>query len=1521
MHASSTNSKQSLRSVMILPGPTQVLSAAAGPDNTGLVFPVATPSLWVEHRVSRTFAVPNLAPGPWFRACVYESQFWRLIMKPTEAAPGPPSSSDNSVTEQAAEEAEIHTIARQVTKGSQAFVGISPFNAEKESALDPESANFDSRKWATSFYNTVYGSEASRVVGIAYKKLDVYGYGSETDYQQTVGNTILKLPASIYGVLGIRQRRVDILHSVEGLVRPGEMLCVLGPPGSGCSTLLKTISGDTYGLNVADTAEVNYSGITPKAMHSRYRGEAIYTAEVDNHFPALSVDTTLTFAARARAPYALPEGISRNQYADHMRDVMMALFGISHIKHTKVGNDFVRGVSGGERKRVTIAEAALSGAPLQCWDNSTRGLDSANAVEFCRTLRTQSDVFGVASAVAIYQAPQGAYNYFDKVCVLYEGRQIYFGPARRAKSYFERLGFVCPEGQTEPDFLTSMSNAAERVAAAGSENKVPRTAQDFEQAWLQSEDHQQLIAEIDSFNSEHPPESESSAVFSQKREAEKSSKQRKRSPFTMSYGRQIQLCLWREWQRLKCDPSVTIAMLGTNFFEVLIVASIFYNLGTDTSSLLSRGTGIFLVVLLNAFASLLEIISLYAKRSIVEKHKRYTLYHPSADAIASIIMDMPYKMVNAILVNTTFYFMANLRREPGPFFFFLFNMFLLLLSMSMFFRTFASLTKTLEQALAPAGILLMAMVLYTGFAIPVDYMRGWASWLRWLNPVFYGIESAMINEFNGRSFECSQLVPAGPGYDNITLDERVCAVKGSVPGQRVVQGADWLQVSYGYVAPHKWRNIGILFAFAIGLCIIHLILSELVAAARSRGEVLVFKRGSRGLRKAKSDKESGSLEPSRSAHNIESNVAAVEKQTSILHWQNLCYTVKTKEGDRTILDNVDGWVKPGTLTALMGVSGAGKTTLLDVLASRVSVGVVTGDIRVDGCFRDSSFQRKTGYAQQQDLHLPTTTVREALEFSALLRQPPRYSREEKLSYVENVISLLGMEEYADAVVGVPGEGLNVEQRKRLTIGVELAARPSLLVFLDEPTSGLDSQTSWSICDLLEKLARSGQAVLCTIHQPSAILFQRFDRLLLLAKGGRTVYFGDIGSNSSILLDYFRRKGGAECPPEVNPAEYMLETIGAAPGARTDIDWPAVWRSSEEYGRLQAELGELTRLETTNKNINVDASDFQEFAAPFSTQLWEASKRTYQQYWRSPSYIFSKALLCIGTSFFIGFSFFKSPNTQQGLQNQFFGVLMFIFVIINLILQIIPIFVVQRTLYEARERQCRTYHWAAFVISQIVTELSWNTVMAVFSYLVWYYPVGFYKNAQFTDSMHARGGLTLLIIWTAFLFGSTFAHVLIAGIGSSEEASALANLFGIMMYAFCGILVPKTNLPGFWIFMYRVNPFTYLVGGFTAATLGQAPVTCADDELLRIQAPSSGSCKDFLSSYLESAGGYLAESQPGGDCLFCPVADTDSFLARSDVQFSDRWRNFGLMWVYIGVNIFLAMTFYWLLRVPKKKKTT
>lgn len=145
-------------------------------------------------------------------------------------------------------------------------------------------------------------------------------------------------------------------------------------------------------------------------MYKDFRGEIIYNAETEIHFPNLTVSETLSFAAKARVPRHRPHGVSREQYAEHWRDVALALFGLRHTVNTKVGNDFIRGVSGGERKRVSIAEAFLAHCTLQCWDNSTRGLDSATALEFVKTLRTASSIAGTTAVVAIYQASQTAYD-------------------------------------------------------------------------------------------------------------------------------------------------------------------------------------------------------------------------------------------------------------------------------------------------------------------------------------------------------------------------------------------------------------------------------------------------------------------------------------------------------------------------------------------------------------------------------------------------------------------------------------------------------------------------------------------------------------------------------------------------------------------------------------------------------------------------------------------------------------------------------------------------------------------------------------------------------------------------------------------------------------------------------------------------------------------------------------------------------------------------------------------------------
>ncbi|KAK8033988.1 ABC transporter [Apiospora rasikravindrae] len=1339
--------------------------------------------------------------------------------------------------------------------------------------LDPHSPTFDAKRWIRSVTD-LWGFEdsrgAKRSLGVAFSNLSVSGIGSTAPkYQQSAGGVLMDIVTSLARRLcGARRQEQDtvILRDFEGVIEDGELLLVLGPPGSGCSTLLKTIASETAGLRVSPDAKLNFRGIRTKYVRTRFRGDVLYNAERDVNLAHLTVGETLTFAARARSPRTPPPGLTPERMANLSRDVVMAVLGISHTAETRVGDDLVRGVSGGERKRVSIAEAALAGARLQCWDNSTRGLDSGNAVNFCETLRGQADLLGISATVAIYQAPQSAYE-----------------------------------------------------------------------RWQESRQRKDLLAELADYELKHPAD-ERLAEFKKSRHAEQAKSQPTQSPYNISYAAQVSLNLWRGWRRLLADPAYTIASLVFQIIMALMLGSMFFRLKEDTSTFYYRGGIIFFSLLFNAFASQLEVLTVYAERPVVEKQHKYAFYSLSTQAIASYIMDLPYKTANMLVFNLTVYFMTRLRQDAGGFFFFSLVRYLTTLVMSCLYRTLAYLTRTPAQAMVPSALLSIGLIIHTGFCIPPAYLPGWSEWMYHINPLSYAFEALMANEFHGRQFPCSGMVPQGSGYEGLAAASRICSVVGARAGEDTVSGDAYIELSFGYLNENKWRNVGILVAYLVVLFGTYITAAELSTPPKGRGEFLIFRRGAASHKPTKGSEGHAGDENSTSSSNsavvqIQSGLTkepeAVSKDSSVFHWEDLCYDVEVKGQERRLLDHVDGWVKPGKSTALM----------VRCLRSRQ-----------DDTSRRPSHPRHDGSG---DRHHPNRRHRHGRVLPAprrlraaarpaprdddgaggarvqrLAAAAPSLPRAEKLRYVDEVIDMLGMHEFAGAVVGVPGEGLNVEQRKRLTIGVELAARPELLVFLDEPTSGLDSQTSWAICDLIEKLTRSGQAVLCTIHQPSAILFQRFDRLLLLSSGGKTAYFGvrpDLGDESRTLIDYLERNGALKCPDSANPAEWMLEVIQAPADGSKGIDWFATWRQSPEYQAVKSELSRLRHAPHISGRTSIsrartdDPSLSQEFVASFWTQFREVLLRIAKHYWRSPSYIWSKILMVGISSLYIGFSF-SAQNSLQGLQNQLYAIFMFFVLFGNLNEQIMPTFVPLRALYEVRERPSKMYRWTSFLLSNILVEAFYNCLMAVLAFLCWYYPVGFVQNTSASDAAE-RGAQVFLFLLQYMLFTSTFSHFAIAWVETAETAGVLATLLWLLCISFSGISVRPADLPAFWDFMYRVSPCHYLISGIMSASLTGSPVVCTPAEILRMQAPATTNnhqtCGDFLGPFVVRNGGTIINpAEVGGLCAYCPVATTDAYLAGFQIFYSEAWRSFGLLWSYIVANVVLTFVFYRIFRVPK-----
>jgi ABC-type multidrug transport system permease subunit/ABC-type multidrug transport system ATPase subunit len=580
-----------------------------------------------------------------------------------------------------------------------------------------------------------------------------------------------------------------------------------------------------------------------------------------------------------------------------------------------------------------------------------------------------SDMGGRSNAVAIYQASQAIYDLFDKATVLYEGRQIYFGPANAAKGYFERQGWYCPPRQTTGDFLTSVTNPQERKARQGMESSVPRTPEDFEQHWRGSSEFAALEKEIQLYERTYLEERQGEAItqLRQKKHERQAKHVRPGSPYTISVLMQVRLTTKRAYQRIWNNKSATLTSCLMQLIMALIIGSIFFGTPEATAGFYAKGSVLFMAVLLNALTAISEISSLYAQRPIVEKHASYAFYHPATEAAAGIVADIPIKLLTATIFNIVLYFMAGLRRTPGQFFLYFLITYMSTFVMSAVFRTMAAVTKTVSQAMALSGVLVLALVIYSGFTITVPQMHPWFSWIRWINPIFYAFEILVANEFHGRQFTCSAIVPP---YTPMVGSSWICNVAGAVAGQRTVSGDAFIETNYEYYYSHVWRNFGILIAFLIAFMAMYFVTTELNSSTASAAEALVFQRGhvpthlQRGGRSSTKDEEIAASSEAKATSGT-GDIHAIEPQKDIFTWRDVIYDIPIQDGQRRLLDHVSGWVKPGTLTALMGVSGAGKTTLLDVLAQRTTMGVITGDMLVNGKPRDLSFQRKTGYVQQQ----------------------------------------------------------------------------------------------------------------------------------------------------------------------------------------------------------------------------------------------------------------------------------------------------------------------------------------------------------------------------------------------------------------------------------------------------------------------------------------------------------------------------------------------------------------------------
>ncbi|KAK8120926.1 ATPase [Apiospora kogelbergensis] len=1419
------------------------------------------------------------------------------------------------------------TQTRQSTAGSHATNDPDVEAGEAEDDVDADFELSDFMREGHFEKRTDDGS--AKKVGVLYKNLTVKGVGSATALVRTVPDAVIgtfgpdlyRLITRLVPSLAFGKRTTrTLINDFTGCVRDGEMMLVLGRPGAGCSTFLKAISNNRKSYASVE-GEVSYGGISAEKQHKMYRGEVNYNPEDDLHFAPLSVWQTLTFALMNK---------TKNDARDEVSIIATALlkiFGISHTKHTAVGDEYTRGVSGGERKRVSIAETLASKSTVMTWDNSTRGLDASTALDYARSLRIMTDISNRTTLVTLYQAGEGIYELMDKVLVIDQGREIFSGPAKEAKQYFIDLGFECPERQTTADFLTAVTDPIERRFRPGLEAKAPKSPEELESAFRHSPHYKKLLADVADYEAHlERTNYDDTKKFEGAVQESKSKMVSKKSPYTVSFPRQVIACTKREFWLLLGDRTSLYTKLFIIISNGLIVGSLFYNQPANTAGNFSRGGAIFFSILFLGWLQLSELMKAVSGRAVAARHEEYAFYRPSAVSIARVIQDIPVIAVQVCIFGLIMYFMTNLDIDAGKFWIYLLFIFTNTLMITALYRAFASLSPEIDTAVRFSGIALNLLVIYTGYVIPKTQLLGdyiWFGWLYWINPVAYSFESVISNEFSGKTIECapSQLVPQGPG---ILPEYQGCATTGASVNARSVAGSDYIGASFGYSRSHLWRNFGVVIAFAVLYILVTVVATELFDFSNGGGGALVFKKSRRSKKQAQrlsspddEEKKAGSGPGSgtssteasgspRTPNEEDEDMAKLSRSDSIFTWRDVEYTVPYMGGERKLLNNVNGYAKPGVMVALMGASGAGKTTLLNTLAQRQKMGVVAGEMFVDGRPLGPDFQRNTGFCLQGDLHDGTQTIREAIEFSALLRQAVSIPRSEKIAYVDKIIDLLELNELQDAIIS----SLGVEQRKRLTIGVELAAKPSLLLFLDEPTSGLDSQSAYSIVRFLKKLSRAGQAIVCTIHQPSSVLLQQFDMVLALNPGGNTFYFGPIGEGGKDIVKYFADRG-ATCPPDKNIAEFILETA-ARPHKKPDgtkVKWNEEWRNSEQAEAVIEEIDGLKQVRSRASQPEQPSKEQElEFAAPVWLQTTELTKRIFRQYWRDPSYLYGKFFTSVIMGIFNGFTFWQLGYSIQDMQNRMFTCFLIITIPATVVNAVVPKFFGNMALWQAREYPSRIYGWFAFCTANVVAEIPAAIVSGFLYWVLWYWATGLPTESSVS-------GYSFLMTILFFLFMNSWGQWICAFAPSFTVISNVLPFFFVMFGLFNGVVRPYSELPVFWRYwMYWVNPSTYWISGMLAATLDGSPVECAPMEAAQFDAPPGQSCGTYAGAFAESAGGRLLNPNATAGCMYCPYTSGNQYLTTLNIEAGQKWRDFGIFLAFCISNWFLVYFFIYTVRV-------
>ncbi|KAF3791142.1 ABC transporter G family member 32 [Nymphaea thermarum] len=1017
-------------------------------------------------------------------------------------------------------------------------------------------------------------------VGLEFPKIEVRFQQLKVDAYIHVGSRALPtIPNFIcnmaeaflrqFGILRGRRTRLSILQDISGIIRLSRMTLLLGPPGSGKTTLLLALAG-RLSSDLKMSGSITYNGHRLKEFVPQRT--SAYVSQQDSHVAEMTVRETLDFAGRCQGvgiKYDMLLELSRREKdagikPDEDLDLfmkacnalalegkqtglvtqyIMKILGLNICADTIVGDEMLRGISGGQKKRLTTGELLVGPARVLFMDDISTGLDSATTYQIIKYLQHSTHALDGTTMISLLQPAPETYELFDDIILISEGHIVYQGSRENVLEFFEFMGFRCPERKNIADFLQEVtSRKDQRQYWAGRDynyHYIP--VEKFSEAFRSFHVGKSLMKELSApydKHLNHPAALTSSSYGVKKSEL-------LRANFA--------------WQKLlmKRNSFIYVFKFIQLLFVAIITMTVFFRTRFHHDSVEDAGIylgALYFSIIMILFNGFTEVSMLMAKLNVIYKHRDLHFYPCWAYTLPAWVLSIPTSLMeSAMWVAVTYYVMGfdpQITRFLRQFllFFCLHQMSLAL------FRIMAALGRNMIVSNTFGSFTMLIIMLLGGFITSRDSIQKWWIWGYWFSPLMYAQNAASVNEFRGHSWDHR--------FDN----------SNETIGLALLKSRGLFPENYWY-----WIGVAALLSYTILFNVLFtLFLTYLKPLGKPQAvlsEEALQQRDGKGI---------GRFELSPPPRTGSMGANGKEKRGMVLPFQplsmcfsNINYYVDVPEAmkqqgvmeDRLqLLVDVTGAFRPGVLTALVGVSGAGKTTLMDVLAGRKTGGYIEGNISISGYPKNQeTFTRISGYCEQNDVHSPCMTVYESLVYSAWLRLPAHVDLRTQQAFVEEVMELVELVPVSGALVGLPGiNGLSTEQRKRLTIAVELVANPSI-VFMDEPTSGLDARSAAIVMRTVRNIVDTGRTIVCTIHQPSIDIFESFDELLFMKRGGELIYAGLLGSNSQNLIEYFEAiEGVPKIKDGYNPATWMLEVTSPEEENRLRVDFADIYRRSNLY---------------------------------------------------------------------------------------------------------------------------------------------------------------------------------------------------------------------------------------------------------------------------------------------------------------------------------------------------------------------